>query len=401
MRLAIELRPVDREDAIRVGREIQQHHGGTRQKVQVRVALSSLLAAAAGGATAIGRGRHFRRFAGVLGAGLELFATRTRVADGPRIQQQPRALQHIARIPLRKLPVKDVTVLIADFAARFVEGLCPGPALLQQSRVARESQPREHIVCRHVARSQDVNACERRRIGKLQPNGFFCHRNLRQVQRRQAARLQCTGLRERKPVTRLAIGQSHRNRPGIRLEVQGVVAGGQVPQFEETVSDSQCLAPVEYKTSPLPVQQRDQGHIFGVLVGKRQPQRLARNPVQLSGIQIGMAADGPGVLRAHRALRAETLDAVQQTQVTTSRRIGLQRGLHLVPKETVFEPHLHALTRTRFAVLATHFQDVAPLRVAHVQVLNRRALLDLVQREGHTVVQILLLVATDVLHARP
>ncbi len=140
-----------------------------------------------------------------------------------------------------------------------------------------------------------MDACKGRGVRQADFNRVLSGVDADDVQRGEARALEGAARGEDEAVALLALRHAHGDFALERLEVQGIVAGGEAPDLDEAVDDGESLAPIPDELVLALFQQREGGRHVGALEGGRQAQDLA-----LASVQLGR--EGAGVRRRRPAV---------------------------------------------------------------------------------------------------
>ena len=224
--------------AVLVGPQVGEHDGGLAKEVEIGEALLG----AARGHALLGAPRSSAEAGGahaaVLAAAAGDLRARLGGADGPRVEQQARALEQVAGELLGILALEDVAVLLADVAAGDVVRLHLGHG----DQIGLGERRREAGIERvlgQVAVGRHVDAGELR--GVLQRDG---HRVVARgdggdLEGLGVAALEVAALGEHVAQAVGALGEADGDAGAAVLEQQVVVAGWQVAHLHEAALDGE------------------------------------------------------------------------------------------------------------------------------------------------------------------
>ena len=238
MLMIAERLPIECHHAILVRREV--HEDGTRMGEEVEVgeiAIANDASEAAVGFT-LGHARRGRACGSEgVSAGGDLLAGLGR-ADGPRVQQQRRPVEHVAGELRRVLAVDDVAVLVADVPSGEIDRL--GGSLLEQVRLGRADAAQVGIgrVLGQVSRAEDMHAGKLRRVRQLDRHLLVADVDVGDLQRRECGRLQLTPLAGNEAPEFVSLGHSHAEARSGRFEEQIEVSHRQLVDDEHSVLDA-------------------------------------------------------------------------------------------------------------------------------------------------------------------
>ena len=322
--MVAELLAVDTHHAVLVRLQVRQHDRRRLEEIEIGVSGGDASALALASEPCSGwrlRGRHLIQELRTL---LQRFPSRVGLANGPGVQQQAGAFEHVARVLLRILPVEDVAVLVADLATGLVKRLRVPARLHQQAGTQPLGQRTEQRHLRKIARRHHVHPRQRRGMRELNVDLLVRGLYRRDGERRKARRFQETRRGKREMTCLLSGGDAYGDGAVMRLDEQLVVSRLQSLDDEETGFDRQRPFQVAGVGTADNVQERalTRGRIQ--VPHPRYTQRFPRGAVQ-RGRKVRLVANGePARFAAVGPLQPEPVDVLQYAQVTPPRGVGLE-----------------------------------------------------------------------------
>ncbi len=317
--------------------------------------------------------------------------------DGPGIQQQPRAAEHVARKLRGVLAIEDVAVLVADVSPGQVDRFQQAQA--DDGRAGRrQDQVAQRVVLAEVSRGEDMHAGQLGGVLEVDADAVFVLLDAGDLERRRVRRLEAARLRQDVVLEGLAVGDSHLDDAGLALEDQAVVARGQLADGQQPAPQAQGVRMV-LGVGPAAKLQQGEGvwRQLGGRLAQGQGQRVGRTAVQHSAAAVAHVDQAPRVRRPGGVGGLDPVDVGQVAQVNPSALVAPQGDRNRPAEFAVFDLEVNGLVRPRLARLAEGLQHVRPADVHQVHVLDLVGLVDVVEVEALRGREVLLSVPRDVL----
>ena len=174
----------------------------------------------------------------------------------PRTQQQSRSSEHVAGEKFLVTALEDVAVFVADGAACGVEIRHPRRCARCAAEAREAPEVAEDSAPRLEARGREMHAGERRDVCELHGDHLRRRRDIRDVQRGDALRLQIAARAEEPAVRELSAAHGNRDVALLAAQPQRVVARRESRDDEETVFDFQLRGFVRGESARALPQQR-------------------------------------------------------------------------------------------------------------------------------------------------
>ena len=250
-----------------------------------------------------------------------------------------------------------------------------------------------------------MHAREGRDILQLRHGIGLPHHHVADLQRPQTAAFKNAIGREHMPGVGVAFGDFQRDAFAGLLEVQHVIAGGQIAQFKETVSEIAGLYVVGHVGAIACLEQRVLRALGGVVqsTGQSHLHRVPGGGVDDGGLRnaaIAVPGNLPAITGTVTVTHVDVLNVRQGAEVHAAGGIGLEaegaRGLEVA----VLHGHGHGTIRFGLAVFAQHIERVMLTHPGQVHVFQLQGCVHGVDRVAHAVGQVLLVAGRKVVHLR-
>ena len=372
--------PLDLDDAVVIRGDVDEHRRGVGEEVEIgernadrrRVGTTtspSRELARSGPRVATKR----LAFRGHLGVGL-------RLADGPRVQDQARPLEHVARKFCRELPIDDVAKLVANVATRFV--------LRNRSRRSDRNRPgradRCEIAIRRMRRlkprREHVDPSRRRGVLKINANGLLTHGNRLDRQRLGIDDLEPSVAPEHIPRRLGPFSQPNRDKAVFGFDPEPVVASRKLVGYIQPAMNREMVEAIGNKGA---VTHLEEGHIGSVYLpagaGVWNLDRLACHAV--NGCRVGVCSrrQFPAMIHPLRARGLNRYDAGKGAERDSATDIGLEGGMHEILERSHLERELDRTIGLGLARFPEQIDDVRLAVLREVKVFGLVSLVDHVQ----------------------
>ena len=211
--LAVDSLQVHAHHAVFIGLEVRQQHAAVLQKVQackVGVATAAHRLTLAILRVRVGLLQVFLQPL-VFSACRRVLPAGVGVSYRPRVEQQARPRQHIARVFLGIFAVEDIAVLLANVPFLHIQRARTGHTLRVRRGHAANVQRPKGLVARRITRGQDMHAGKGRHVLQLHHRVGLADHHVADLQRTQHPSLQDATLAHHVSVTLFALGDFDRN----------------------------------------------------------------------------------------------------------------------------------------------------------------------------------------------